>query len=69
MKSETIPVVDREPRCWRCGKKLAVLLTRPWEIACVRCGARNATPQPEGHPRCCILRSNADEQRHGDGPN
>jgi hypothetical protein len=36
--------VDREPRCWRCGKKLAVFLTRPWRIECVRCKARNASP-------------------------
>ena len=35
-------VVDREPRCWRCGKKLANYLTRPWDMACVRCKARNS---------------------------
>ncbi len=35
-------LVDREPRCWRCRKKLAELLTRPWEIVCLRCHARNA---------------------------
>ncbi len=28
-------------RCRRCGKKLAVALTRPWEIVCVRCNAKN----------------------------
>lgn len=39
--SDSAPVVDREPRCWRCNKKLAVALTRPWEIVCVRCKAKN----------------------------
>ena len=38
------PLVDREPRCWRCGKKLANYLTRPWDISCVRCRAKNAQP-------------------------
>lgn len=32
---------DRDPRCWRCHKKLAELLSRPWVITCVRCKARN----------------------------
>ena len=45
-------VVDREPRCRRCNKKLAVLLTRPWEIVCVRCNAKNQrsleAPTPAG---------------------
>jgi phage FluMu protein Com len=36
------PVVDHEPRCWRCGKKLAEALSRPWRIRCVRCKAENA---------------------------
>ena len=35
-------VVDREPRCWGCHKKLAVFLTRPWRIDCARCGTANA---------------------------
>lgn len=39
----TIPR-DRDPRCWRCKKFLAVLVTRPWEIICARCGATNASP-------------------------
>ena len=37
-------IVDREPRCWRCRKKLAESLARPWEIRCVRCKAKNAKP-------------------------
>jgi hypothetical protein len=32
---------DRGPRCWRCGRKLAIFLTRPWVILCGRCKARN----------------------------
>ena len=32
---------DWEPRCWRCNKKLAELVTRPWTIVCWRCKARN----------------------------
>ncbi len=35
-------VVDREPRCWKCKKKLAESVARPWEITCWRCKARNA---------------------------
>ncbi len=38
---------DREPRCWRCGRKLAVFLTPPWEIVCPRCKARNAGAMDE----------------------
>ena len=41
LKSATVPFVDREPRCWRCGKKLANFLGRPWDINCVRCKAKN----------------------------
>lgn len=33
---------DREPRCWRCSRMLARLVTRPWVIDCPRCRARNA---------------------------
>lgn len=35
------PVVDREPRCRYCNKKLAEALTRPWAIVCVRCKSNN----------------------------
>ena len=35
------PVVDRQPRCWNCNKKLANYLARPWDIDCVRCKAKN----------------------------
>lgn len=34
-------IADHEPRCWRCDKKLAELVSRPWVIVCVRCKARN----------------------------
>lgn len=33
--------VDVAPRCWRCGRKLGERLTRPWEVTCTRCKARN----------------------------
>lgn len=39
-----MPVVDRQPRCWRCNKKLAESVARPWEIKCRRCKATNAQP-------------------------
>jgi phage FluMu protein Com len=45
--AEHPPVVDREPRCWRCNKKLAIFLSRPWRIECVRCKATNASPQAD----------------------
>lgn len=32
------------PRCWRCDKKLAESVARPWEIRCVRCKAKNVQP-------------------------
>jgi phage FluMu protein Com len=32
---------DAEPRCWRCGRKLAEMVTRPWRIVCSRCKALN----------------------------
>lgn len=36
-------MTDKEPRCWKCKKKLAESLTRPWEIVCTRCHSRNAS--------------------------
>lgn len=32
---------DDKPRCWRCNRLLAVLVTRPWMITCSRCKAPN----------------------------
>jgi len=37
------PRVDYGPRCWKCNKKLAESVARPWVIRCVRCKARNAS--------------------------
>lgn len=34
-------ISDRQPRCWRCNRKLAELVSRPWDIVCTRCKARN----------------------------
>lgn len=39
---------DAEPRCHRCARMLARLLTRPWIIDCPRCGARNAQGATQG---------------------
>lgn len=33
---------DTKPRCTRCAKVLAWLVTRPWRIQCSRCGLDNA---------------------------
>lgn len=35
---------DIEPRCKGCGKLLAMLVTRPWRIRCVRCKVENIQP-------------------------
>lgn len=37
-------IVDEQPRCWRCDKKLAESVARPWKIRCRRCQAMNAQP-------------------------
>ena len=38
------PVTDIRPRCWRCNRVLAEKASRPWEIKCGKCKARNASP-------------------------
>jgi hypothetical protein len=37
-------VTDEAPRCWRCRRKLADLVTRPWQLVCARCHAMNCEP-------------------------
>jgi len=32
---------DEEVRCYRCGRLLAELVSRPWRIRCSRCKATN----------------------------
>lgn len=32
-------VMDKEPRCWRCNRIVALFVTRPWAIRCSRCKA------------------------------
>lgn len=32
---------DEAPRCWRCNRLLALMLTRPWKMSCPRCKALN----------------------------
>jgi hypothetical protein len=40
------PITDREPRCWRCRRVLASVVTRPWRMRCAKCRAENASPPP-----------------------
>ncbi len=35
------PTADELPRCWRCGRLMAEMVTRPWRIKCGRCKAIN----------------------------
>jgi phage FluMu protein Com len=35
---------DETPRCWRCARVIALLVTRPWQIRCSRCKAMNQSP-------------------------
>jgi phage FluMu protein Com len=41
---------DQQARCWRCGKLLFELATRPWRLICPRCKARNASADPPAGP-------------------
>lgn len=36
-------VTDEAPRCWRCRRKLAEMVSRPWQLTCARCKAMNAS--------------------------
>ncbi len=53
-----VPVVDRNPRCWRCQKKLANYLTRPvgQQLRPVQGQERAArlalSPAPSHEPGC-----------------
>lgn len=38
-------VTDEAPRCWRCRRKLAELVSRPWRCVCPRCKAVNSSAQ------------------------
>lgn len=45
------PTTDQQARCWRCGRLLFELATRPWQVTCPRCKARNASePGPPPPP-------------------
>ena len=44
-------VMDNEPRCLRCHKKLAEYLARPWLIICVRCKASNVRETSRARPQ------------------
>jgi phage FluMu protein Com len=39
-------ITDTRPRCYRCRRVLAELVTRPWHIKCERCGEGNLRPVP-----------------------
>jgi hypothetical protein len=38
---------DVAPQCWRCGRQLADVVTRPWSITCQRRKAVNRRPVAE----------------------
>lgn len=42
--SDTDVIGDENPRCEQCNKLLAILVTRPWVIGCVRCKHENRKP-------------------------
>ena len=44
--NEESVLADEEPRCTKCNKLLAVFVTRPWFIRCVRCKTDNQQPNP-----------------------
>ena len=44
MPTSNAVATDQRPRCWRCGRVLGKLLTRPWEMRCLRCKASNSSP-------------------------
>lgn len=37
-----VPITDRDPKCWKCRRRLGAYFTRPWELMCHRCHAINA---------------------------
>ena len=49
-------MIDYDPRCWRCQKKLAEHTARPWAIVCLRCRARNASPPAEAIEQAAVVR-------------
>jgi hypothetical protein len=36
-------VTDQAPQCWRCKRRLAAYLSRPWELICQKCNATNGS--------------------------
>ena len=36
-------VTDEKPKCWRCGRILAWVVTRPWRLSCNKCKAVNTS--------------------------
>jgi len=41
-----IGAIDKQPRCWRCGKLLAIEVSRPWRIKCLKCHALSGSEPP-----------------------
>jgi hypothetical protein len=37
-------VIDHAPRCFRCNKPIAWMVTRPWRITCRACLTTNCSP-------------------------
>ncbi len=40
---EAQKLTDEKPRCWRCNRALAYVVTRPWQIKCSKCNATNGS--------------------------
>lgn len=40
----SVPITDRDVRCWRCRRAIAVVATRPWLFKCHKCNAVNGSP-------------------------
>ena len=55
-------VTIAEPRCWRCNRKLAELVSSPWVIRCSRCKAANlGGPEDRGASLGAVNERDSDE--------
>jgi hypothetical protein len=46
-KAAPAVTIDRDLTCWRCDKRLAESVARPWHFVCPRCKATNRS-EPAG---------------------
>ncbi len=47
--------IDREPRCWKCGRRLAEYIARPWSMRCQKCKTPNASAPPSSQAGSAVL--------------